>query len=366
MTDRKNAMDIGSFFQGKKVLITGHTGFKGAWLTQILLKMGADVIGYSLAPNTNPNLYSLLALDKKIDGHLDDIRNYSRLSEVFRKSRPEIVFHLAAQPLVRDSYDDPLNTYSTNVMGTANVLECARLNQSVKAAVIITTDKVYENKGWIWPYRENDRLGGYDPYSSSKACAELVTNAYVSSFLNPQKGEPHAYVASARAGNVIGGGDWSKDRLVPDMVRAFFERKGKMVLRNPEAIRPWQHALDPLFGYLLLAKRLYERDRQAIEAWNFAPDEGNFINVENLVKRSIQIAGKGEYSVIRDDTKHEMSVLKLDATKAKTILGWKPILGMDECLKWTMDWYADYYSGKDSIEVTERQINGYMKRLGHD
>lgn len=353
------------FFKGKKILVTGHTGFKGAWLCRILLGMGSDVVGYSLSPNVSPNLYSVLNLKARMEENIADIRDYPKLAGVCEKERPEIVFHLAAQPLVRDSYDDPLATYSTNVMGTANVLECIRKFKNIQTGVIITTDKVYENRGWVWPYRENDRLGGYDPYSSSKACAELVTSAYVSSFMNPQKEDRPAYIASARAGNVIGGGDWSKDRLVPDMVRAFFEKDQGIVLRAPTAIRPWQHVLDPLFGYLTLAKKLHERNGDAVGTWNFAPDGDNFIDVESLTKRSIRLLGKGSFSIKKDDTKHEASILKLDATKAKTLLGWKPILAMDECLKLTMDWYSAFYSGSDMERLTGRQIKEFTERLDY-
>ncbi len=357
-------MSLAGFFSGKRVLITGHTGFKGAWLCQILIGIGAKVSGYSLAPNTKPDLYDVLGLEKKMAGHISDIRDYKTLSEVFKQESPEIVFHLAAQPLVRDSYDDPLYTFSTNVMGTANVLECIRQSHDVKAAVIVTTDKVYESKDGR-PHKETDQLGGYDPYSSSKVCAEHVTRSYVRSFFNPQNPEPGTFIASARAGNVIGGGDWSKDRLAPDIVRSVFEKNERITLRNPSAIRPWQHVLDPLFGYLMLAKRLYESDKSAVGAWNFAPEKSSFITAEELVKKTIRLIGKGAYSVKSDETKHETGMLKLDASKAKKELGWKPVLGIDESLRWTLEWYKSFYKGDDVVDITNAQIGSYMEIGGY-
>jgi CDP-glucose 4,6-dehydratase len=389
-------MSLGGFYAGKRVLITGHTGFKGAWLAQILIRMGAVVSGYSLAPNSQPNLYTALGLDKRITGsHIADIRDYKALSDAFAMEKPEIVFHLAAQPLVRDSYDDPLYTFSTNVMGTAHVLECIRHAPGVKAAVIITTDKVYENKG-ILPHKEGDELGGYDPYSSSKVCAEYVTKSYMRSFFNPDNpagnrnagpgaqntkpgtqntlpasgvGMPAAItasaasplVASARAGNVIGGGDWSKDRLVPDIIRSLLEKNEPVALRNPASIRPWQHVLDPLFGYLVLGKRLYEGERRFMSAWNFAPEKESFITAQKLVDKSIRLIGKGSYEIKPMVGKHETAVLKLDASKAKKELGWLPHLGIDESLEWTLEWYKSYYKGDDVSNITNAQIGRYME-----
>ncbi len=360
------ASSLAKFFKGKRVLVTGHTGFKGSWLSFTLLKLGAEVSGYSLAPDTEPNLYSALGLGQSIKSTIADIRDYGKLSTVFEKEKPEIVLHLAAQPLVRASYDDPLFTFSTNVMGTANVLECIRKNNSVKASVIITTDKVYENKGGA-PHKENDELGGYDPYSSSKVCAEHVTRCYIRSFFNPEQETENrklgTFIASARAGNVLGGGDWSKDRIVPDIMRAVFEKKEKVILRNPSSIRPWQHVLDPLFGYLLLSKKLYEGDRDAVGAWNFAPGEANFITVEELVKRSVKALGKGSYLVKREEGKHETAILKLDAAKARASLGWKPLLGIGECVEWTAEWYNHFYSARDAKTITSRQLELFMERM---
>lgn len=351
------------FLKGKRVLLSGHTGFKGGWLAEILLGLGAEVIGYSLAPNTKPSLHALLNLTERTDEHIKDIRDLSQLETVFKKEKPEILFHLAAQPLVRESYEQPIETFSANVMGTANVLECIRKTQSVKAAVIVTTDKVYENKNIDVPYKETDELGGYDPYSSSKTCAEFVTRSYIRSYFNPLEGMPKTLIATARAGNVIGGGDWSKDRLVPDIIRAVIERDEEVVLRNPEAVRPWQHVLDPVFGYISLAEKLYQKDSSAVGAWNFAPDEQSFITTEELTKKTINALGKGSYTVKREKGKHEMKLLKLDASKAKASLGWKPRLGIDEGIAWTMEWYTAAYSNKNMEAITRKQIEKYMERM---
>jgi CDP-glucose 4,6-dehydratase len=359
-------MSLAGFFSGKPVLITGHTGFKGAWLSRILSGMGAKVSGYSLAPITKPGLYDALGLERTVAGRISDIRDYKQLLETFRQESPEIVFHLAAQPLVRDSYDDPLHTFSTNVMGTANVLECVRLSQGVKAVVVVTTDKVYEVKDGK-PHKETDALGGYDPYSSSKVCAEQVTRCYSRAFFNPENQETKTLIASARAGNVIGGGDWSKDRLVPDIVRALFEKNEPVVIRNPEAVRPWQHVLDPLSGYMMLAKRLYGGDRRAVGAWNFAPEKGSFITTERLVEKFTKMMGRGAYVVRRDESgKHETGVLRLDASKAKRELGWKPVLGIDETLQWTLEWYKSFYRGDDVAGITDAQIGRYMELCAHE
>jgi CDP-glucose 4,6-dehydratase len=356
---------LAEFFNGKRVLVTGHTGFKGSWLSLILRQFGSQVSGYSLAPDTKPSLYTALGLEKDVRSTIADIRDYQKLLSAFRKEKPEIVFHLAAQPLVRASYDDPLYTFSTNVMGTANVLECVRKTGSAKACVVVTTDKVYEVKDGS-PHKETDELGGYDPYSSSKVCAEHVTRSYIRSYFNPesktQNTEPKTLIASARAGNVIGGGDWSKDRIVPDIMRAVFERNEPVSIRNPSAIRPWQHVLDPLFGYLLLAMRLHGGERQAVGAWNFAPEKENFITVEELVKRSIKYLGKGSYSIKSKDERHETAILQLEATKARKMLGWVPLMGVSESIAETADWYRDFYLGKDMPATSERQLADFTKK----
>lgn len=348
--------NLALFFKGKKVLITGHTGFKGAWLSQILIQMGAHAYGYSLAPNTEPNLYSILKINNKLtDEKIADVRHYKTLHEFMQKSLPQIVIHLAAQPLVRDSYDDPLYTFETNIIGTANVLEAVRFCPSVKSVVIITTDKVYENNNSGNPYTESDRLGGHDPYSSSKAAAELIVDSYRKSFLNKQINPDSPLIASARAGNVIGGGDWSKDRLIPDILRAKTKNK-LLTIRNPESVRPWQHVLDPLFGYLIVAKGLYDGKEELAVAFNFAPDEENFITVERLVKLS-----GAKYEIIHDNSKHEANILKLDSTKAKTLLGWKSKLKIIDCLKMTFDWYDKFQSGEDMEDYTVEQLEHYSK-----
>jgi len=355
--------DLINFFKNKKVLITGHTGFKGSWLSQILINFGAVVVGYSLKAGTQPNLFEALNLDKNVKTYFEDINNFKKLKEVIEKEKPEIIFHLAAQAIVRTAYDEPLKTYETNVMGTANLLEVIKELGFVKSVVMITTDKVYENKNWIWAYRENDELGGYDPYSSSKTCAEFVINSYIKSFFNlADFGFKHStLIAVARAGNVIGGGDWSKDRLIPDIVKSIFEKEESIVLRNPDSVRPWQHVLEPLFGYLLLSKKLYEKDTSFVGAWNFAPNEENNIPVIELLRKSISILGKGEHTICKsNDIKHEAKLLKLDSTKAKTFLRWKPLLDIDKSLLWTFLWYKDYYSKKDILLLTNNQIKSYF------
>jgi len=353
------------FFTGKKVLITGHTGFKGGWLTQMLLELGAHIIGYSLKPNTVPNLFSILNLKDKIKNYFGDIAEYEKLFKVMMDEKPDIVFHLAAQPLVRDSYDDPLYTYRTNILGTANVLQAIKNTSSVRAAVMITTDKVYENKEWIWPYREVDVIGSNpDPYSTSKACAELVIQSYLKSFFNIENyNKTHScLIASARAGNVIGGGDWANDRLVSDIIKNIFEKNKNIIIRSPESIRPWQHVLEPLVGYLMLSKELYQGNKNFVGAWNFAPDENNHLTVKELIEKSINILGKGSYSIKMDNKKHEAKLLKLDSTKSKTYLHWRPVLNMDETLTWTFEWYKNYYSNKNMLNFTKKQIETFLAR----
>ena len=351
------------FFNGKKVLITGHTGFKGAWLSQILIGWGAQVLGVSLTPHTNPNLFGVLELEKKMKSYLVDIRNYQNLKLILSFEKPEIVFHLAAQPIVRLSYDDPLTTYSSNTLGTANILQAIKEVGGAKAAVIITTDKVYENKEWIYPYREFDQLGGYDPYSASKAAADIIANSYSQSFFNVNKyGTDHqTLVGIARAGNVIGGGDWALDRLVPDIARAIFERKEAVIIRSPKAIRPWQHVLEPLGGYLLLAQGLYEGKKEFAGAWNFGPEEESFVTVEEVLKQGIAACGQGSYEVREDNAKHEAQLLKLDITKAKENLGWRPKLGLEKNIRMTFEWYGKFYNDKDQIiALTDQQIESYF------
>lgn len=354
-----------AFFNNKRILITGNTGFKGGWLSHILLGFGAKVTGYALNPNENQNLFTALNLDNKMKTYFSDVRNYEKLKTTIDEINPEIIFHLAAQPLVRLSYEDPLLTYTTNVIGTANLLQAIKENKHVAAVVMITTDKVYENKEWSRPYNENDELGGYDPYSSSKTCAEFVISSYTKSFFNSESyGKSHnTLIAVARAGNVIGGGDWSVDRLIPDIIRAFLEQKKQVTIRNLASIRPWQHVLEPLFGYMLLAKKLYEKDTSIIGPWNFAPEEENSVCVKKIVESAIKIMGSGDYnSTSNGDNKHEAKLLKLDSTKAKKKLGWYPKLNIEECLDLTFKWYKTYYTDKKNIiKITNQQIERYIK-----
>jgi CDP-glucose 4,6-dehydratase len=349
-----------SFFKGKRMLITGNTGFKGSWLSQMLLLAGANIVGYSLPPDSIPNMFNVVGLDKRMKTYFADIRNYDTFQNVLRKESPEILIHMAAQPLVRRSYDEPLYTYETNVVGTANVLQAMKSVGCVKSAVLITTDKVYENLCVKRSYTETDRLGGYDPYSASKACAELVIQSYIRSFFNTDKyGESHStLVASARAGNVIGGGDWSEDRLIPDIIRSTMEKMEPVTIRNPDATRPWQHVMDPLTGYLLLAKGLHEGNKRFVGAWNFAPDEKD-ISVKEIVEKAIKIIGYGGYNIEADNTKHEMRYLHLSAEKAKKQLKWRPKFTNDSALEWTFEWYRQYYKKGEIEKITADQISRY-------
>ena len=349
-------------FKGKKILITGHTGFKGSWLTLWLIKLGAKVIGYSLEPPTKPSLFEILNLKEKIVHIIGDIRDEEKLKNIFKKYKPEIVFHLAAQSLVRFSYKEPKLTYETNVMGTLNILEAIRETKSVRVVIIVTSDKCYENKEWVYGYRENDPLGGYDPYSSSKACAELVVEAYRNSFFNPKNyGKGHQVaLATVRAGNVIGGGDWQVDRLIPDCVKAL--SKGKPIkIRNPNAIRPWQHVLEPLGGYLLLAQKMWEEPTKYCEAWNFGPYEKDIATVKEIVEKVINLWGKGKYEVESDTQFHEAGLLRLDISKAMIKLGWYPKWNLDIALEKTIKWYKMFYKGKeDMLRYSLQEIKSYI------
>lgn len=346
------------------MLITGHTGFKGGWLSLWLIELGAKVIGYSLKAPTKPNLFETINLKDKITHIIGDVRDRNPFFAVFQKYQPEFVFHLAAQPLLRLSYKEPTLTYETNVMGTVNVLEGVRKTESVRVCVIVTSDKCYENKEWVYGYRETDPIGGYDPYSSSKGCAELVTASYRNSFFNPEDyGKSHnVALSSVRAGNVIGGGDWGEDRLVPDCVRALSQKK-VIVIRNPQATRPWQYVLDPLSGYLLLGTLMYEDGANYCDSWNFGPNDESIITVEELVKLVIKQWGIGTYTVDNSNHPHEGSLLKLDASKAKALLGWKPIYDIDKAIKRTVNWYKnfhDYMAGECLYEFTIKEVNDFM------
>ena len=355
---------MNDFFKGKKILITGHTGFKGSWLTAVLLQWGAEVTGVSLSPKTQPSLFAILNLEQRAKNHFLDIRDFDALKKVVADERPEIVFHLAAQAIVRTSYDDPLTTYSTNALGTANILQAIHEVGCVKAVVVITTDKVYKNFEWPYPYRENDVLGGYDPYSASKAAADIIAQSYIQSFFNPKDfGKKHETLVSiARAGNVIGGGDWAEYRLIPDMVRAVYAKNEKIIIRSPQSVRPWEHVLEPLSGYLELARGLYIGKLEYSDTWNFGPDHESFVNVEELVKRAIKLLGKGTYEIQEDDTKHEAGILMLDTTKAKSFLNWSPRLKFKESIGLTFSWYRNYYEKEqDPIQFTDTQIKKFFE-----
>lgn len=347
------------FWKGKKVFITGHTGFKGSWLSLWLIQMGCQLRGYSLNPLGKNNLFELAKIGQDMDSHIDDIRNFDQLSKSIRDFNPDIIFHLAAQPLVRDSYEKPLETYMTNVMGTAHVLESARRAEHLGAVVVITTDKCYENKEWIYGYKETDSMGGHDPYSSSKGCCELLTTSYTKSFFNSLKG---AKIASARAGNVIGGGDWSKDRLVPDILRAF-EQSQPVVIRNPSAVRPWQHVLEPLSGYLVLAQNLYsDRGSQFIGGWNFGPEDSGCRSVEWILDRMVNLWGNdASWRLDETSNPHEANLLKLDISKAKHFLKWDPTWTLRASLSKIIDWHKEWLQGTDMKEYSLNEIADFIK-----
>jgi CDP-glucose 4,6-dehydratase len=348
-------------WQGRKVFLTGHTGFKGGWLALWLAKLGANVRGYALDPSTEPNLFTAARVGSVVEDIRGDIRDRAKLETSMQEFAPEVVFHLAAQPLVLFSYDDPIGTYETNVIGTAKVLDSVRRTPSVRAVVSVTTDKCYENKEWIWPYRETDPLGGYDPYSSSKACAEIVSAAYRQSYFPvSQLGKGHQVaVATARAGNVIGGGDWSNDRLLPDLVRGFLSRK-PVLIRRPHAIRPWQHVLEPLRGYIRLAERLLTHDPKYATAYNFGPIEDDARPVKWIAERMSAFWGDGATWAIDDaPTPHEANYLKLDASRARAELGWAPSLRLDAALEYLVSWYKTWDSQADMHAFTMGQIENY-------
>jgi CDP-glucose 4,6-dehydratase len=349
-----------AFWRGKTVLVTGHTGFKGAWLTCWLRHLGATVIGYALEPETDPALSTAISITDLCESHIGDIRDLPALRDVVARSAPDIVFHLAAQSIVLESYDDPIGTYGTNVMGTAHMLECARASQTTRAVVVVTSDKCYRNQNWDWGYRENDALGGSDPYSNSKSCAELVTESYRSSFFG---GDDTPGIASARAGNVIGGGDWAPYRLIPDMVRAI--ASGEVLeLRHPKAVRPWQLVLEPLGGYLVLAEQLYA-GTGADGAWNFGPPAEDGWDVESVV-RLFRSAWNGQPEVRLDDgdIKPETQALRLDSSKARLELDWSPCLSVEQAMDWTVRWYRSYSEAPETaLAQTQAQIDDYMRLM---
>jgi CDP-glucose 4,6-dehydratase len=354
-------MSDNQFWRGKKVFLTGHTGFKGSWLSLWLDLLGAEVTGYALDPPTDPSLYELAGIDGIVTSVIADVRDLERLKSVMVAAAPEIVIHMAAQPLVRDSYKLPVETYSTNVMGTVHLLEAVRACPSVRAVINVTTDKVYENREWVWGYRENEPFGGYDPYSNSKGCSELVTAAYRSSYFNPADYQRHGVaVASARAGNVIGGGDWAVDRLIPDCIRALLAGE-QILIRNPHAIRPWQHVLEPLSGYLLLARRLYEEGAPCAEGWNFGPREGDARPVEQVVAMLCRIWGENaSFRVDGGEHPHEAHYLKLDCSKARAELCWEPRWNLDQAVDAVVVWTRAFRERKNLGDVCRRQIAAYL------
>jgi CDP-glucose 4,6-dehydratase len=350
-----------TFWKGKRVLITGHTGFKGSWLSILLNWLGSDISGYALEPNTTPSLYKLSNIDHFVTSTIGDIRDYNFLSETLKNVSPEIIIHMAAQPLVLESYKNPRETYEINVMGAVNLFEAARRVDSVKAILNVTTDKCYENKEWLWGYRENEPMGGYDPYSNSKSCSELVTTSFRNAFFNPKNYNEHGVaLASARAGNVIGGGDWAEDRLIPDFFRAIIN--GKILkIRSPYAIRPWQHVLEPLSGYLTLCERLYNDGPAFAEGWNFGPDDSDAKDVEWITKKICEEWGNGDYYEIDEKPQpHEANYLKLDCSKAKARLDWYPRWDIETAICKIVEWNKLLLADSDMRMVCLRQIEEYF------
>lgn len=351
---------FGGAFKGRNVFVTGHTGFKGSWLSLWLSDLGANVVGYALDPPTEPSAFEAMSIGDRVTDLRGDVRNRQALLEAMREHRPDIVFHLAAQPIVRESYAQPHLTYETNVMGTVNLLEAVRQTQSVSAVVNVTSDKCYENREWAYAYREIDAMGGFDPYSSSKACAELVTSAYRRSYF---MGEGVPLVASVRAGNVIGGGDWAADRLIPDCLRALTAGES-MFVRRPSAVRPWQHVLEPLSGYLWLGARLLMGESEMASGWNFGPGPAGNVTAEDIVKAFIRAWGEGGWHSPPDEAPeepHEVGLLKLDITKAVDELGWAPLWGIERAVAVTAEWYRSFEDGSgDATLHTLDQIDDYV------
>jgi CDP-glucose 4,6-dehydratase len=352
-------------YEDKTVLITGHTGFKGSWLSIWLYELGAKVIGYALDPYTERDNFVLSKIREKIVDIRGDIRDANKLADVFKKYNPEFVFHLAAQPLVKISYEKPVETYEINVMGTINVLEAIRKTQQTKVGIMITTDKCYDNKEQLWGYRESDPLGGYDPYSSSKGAAEIAINSWRLSFFNPQFHEQHGKsIASVRAGNVIGGGDWAQDRIIPDCIKAL-ELNKPIEIRSPKSVRPWEHVLEPLSGYLMLGERMYYHPSEYAEAWNFGPEFSSIIPVWDVAKAVINTYQRGELKDVSDpNAVHEAQLLALDISKARFKLGWIPTLNMEETIKLTVDWYKKYQN-IDVYELCQKQIMDFSLKGGY-
>lgn len=346
-----------SFYKGKKVFITGHTGFKGAWLCRLLIKAGAEITGYSLEAPTVPALFDMADIQENINSVVGDIRDLQSLKKAFDDAKPEIVLHLAAQPIVRDSYKQPVYTYETNVMGTVNILECVRRSNTVKSFLNVTTDKVYLNKEWPWGYRENEELDGYDPYSNSKSCSELVTHSYKNSFFN----DGHVAISTARAGNVIGGGDFANDRIIPDCIRAA-EKKEVIVVRNPFSTRPYQHVLEPLYVYLMIAAKQYEEGKYA-GYYNVGPDEIDCFQTGALVELFVQKWGEGmKWRSCYDGGPHEANFLKLDCSKLKMMFGWKPAWNLETAMEMIVEWSKCWMQGGDIVECMDRQIDQFLRK----
>ena len=347
-------------WKGRTVLLTGHTGFKGGWLAIWLQMLGARVYGLALEPVAAPSLWQAARLDTQVDGDFVDLRDQAAVADTVKRVDPDVVFHLAAQPLVRASYRDPVETYATNVMGTVHLLEALRSSQRLEAVVVVTTDKCYESREWLWPYREHDRLGGIDPYSNSKACVELVCNSYRQSFFAANG----VQLATARAGNVIGGGDWAEERLLPDVLRAW-DAGQELVLRYPQATRPWQHVLEPLCGYLLLAQRLLSKPDDTIDAWNFGPDAASVVSVGELVERLARLwrTGQVRWCVAEQTQPHEASLLALDSSRAGQLLGWRNRWDVEAALQRTLEWHWGWQEGADLVELCRQQIRSYEGAL---
>jgi CDP-glucose 4,6-dehydratase len=354
-------VELYNFYKNKKVFVTGHTGFKGSWLSIWLSMMGAKVVGYALPTPTNPSMFEIANVSAGITSLTGDIRDREKLTEALNDANPDILFHMAAQPLVRDSYVNPAETYEINVLGTVYLFDIVRSMKKDMVVVNITTDKVYENREWYWGYRENEPFGGYDPYSNSKACSELVSSSFRNSFFNiSDYGIKHKIaLATVRAGNVIGGGDWAVDRLIPDIVRSITEQK-TVRIRNPYAIRPWQHVLEPLSGYLVLAKQLFEGNIQYADGWNFGPDDSDAREVEWIVSRICELWPGAKYEIDKGKHPHEANYLKLDCSKAKKELGWHPRWNLDVALIKIIEWTRAFLENADMRAVTEKQITSYI------
>ena len=347
-----------NFWKNKKVFITGHTGFIGGWTGEYLLNLKSKIYGYSLSPSTRPNFFTALNLEKKIQkSNIADILNYKELIKAIKDAQPSIVFHMAAQPLVKESYATPLETFETNAIGTANILNAIRSVKTVKAVINITTDKCYENKEWIWPYRENDKLGGFDPYSASKACSEIITKSFKKSFFEKSQ----VTIATARIGNVIGGGDWAKDRLIPDFFRSF-DKNTKLMIRNPNSIRPWQHVLEPISGLLTLAEKMIKFKNKYSGPWNFGPNENEVKSVSWVINYLSNKTKFKKFEIQKKNKFHEAQLLRIDSSKSRSLLNWKSKWDIENSLKNTIKWYSEYKNKNEIDKITKQQIALHMKK----